>query len=75
MIVETAFKYDDAPRRAWSDPRDTSPFSNRELDEIEENVELLLAEETTDEEQSYRFESCRVQHCRSSLADNYSCWN
>ncbi|TIM11939.1 MAG: hypothetical protein E5Y62_01830 [Mesorhizobium sp.] len=22
-----------------------------------------------------RFESCRVQHCRSSLADNYSCWN
>jgi hypothetical protein len=25
--------------------------------------------------QSYRFESCRVQHCRSSLADNYSCWN
>ncbi|CAH2403591.1 hypothetical protein [Mesorhizobium escarrei] len=50
MIIETAFKYDDAPRPLWSDPRNTSPFYDRELEEIEENVKLLIANEITEED-------------------------
>lgn len=50
VIVETPFKYDDAPRPIWSDPRNTSPFSDRELEEINENVELLTANEIMEDD-------------------------
>ncbi|RWM88727.1 MAG: hypothetical protein EOR84_26430 [Mesorhizobium sp.] len=50
VIRERKFKYDDQPSTPWRDPRNTSPFSDRELEEIEENVELLIANEITDED-------------------------
>lgn len=52
MIRERKFKYDDQPSTPWRDPRNTGSFSDRELEEIEENVELLIANEITDEDLS-----------------------
>ncbi len=48
VIVEKSRIYDDAPPPNWSDPR--SGFSNRDLIEIEENLELLQNNEITVED-------------------------
>ncbi|RWI11505.1 hypothetical protein [Mesorhizobium sp.] len=52
VIVETPFKYDDGPRPFWRDPRVamSDGFNDRELEEIELEVQGLIKGETTEKD-------------------------
>ncbi|RWD43893.1 hypothetical protein [Mesorhizobium sp.] len=41
VIRERKFKYDDQLSTPWRDPRETSAFTDRELEDIQEAVEML----------------------------------
>ncbi|RWI47557.1 MAG: hypothetical protein E5V72_01385 [Mesorhizobium sp.] len=41
VIRERKFKYDDEPNTPWRDPRHPSAFTDRELEDIQEAVEML----------------------------------
>ncbi|TGV97050.1 MULTISPECIES: hypothetical protein [unclassified Mesorhizobium] len=53
VIIERQLKYDDAPKQTWRDPRDPTlvQFNDRELEEIQ----MLVAEETVDEDELNEF--------------------
>ncbi|MER8750922.1 hypothetical protein NKH57_16795 [Mesorhizobium sp. M1050] len=50
VILERRFKYDDVPTTPWRDPRDPLAFTDREMAEIADAVQMLLANEIEDED-------------------------